>query len=82
LPRHIQQVVEHNAEKFALLQRQDTEAINATGAEELTRRGMIVNTADADGFRTALGPFYARWREKAGPEAWRLLETYTGEIAG
>jgi TRAP-type transport system periplasmic protein len=82
LPRGIQEIVERNAEKFALLQRQDTEAINAAGAEELARRGMAVNTADTDSFRAALGPFYAHWREKAGPAAWRLLETYAGEVAG
>jgi TRAP-type transport system periplasmic protein len=82
LPRDIQQIVERNQEKFALLQRQDTEAINAAGAEELARRGMAVNTADADSFRAALGPFYARWREQAGPAAWRLLETYAGEVGG
>jgi TRAP-type transport system periplasmic protein len=82
LPRDIQQVIERNAEKFALLQRRDTEAINAAGAEELARRGMTVNTADTGSFRAALGPFYARWREKAGAEAWRLLETYAGAIGG
>ena len=80
LPRDIQEAVERNAEKYALLQRQDTEAINAAGAEELARRGMTVNTPDSESFRAALGPFYTRWREKAGPEAWRLLETYAGEI--
>ncbi len=82
LPRDIQEVVEHNAEIFALLQRQDTEAINAAGAAELERRGMKVNTADTESFRAALGPFYARWRERAGPAAWRLLESYAGEIKG
>ena len=41
---------------------------------------MTVNTPDSESFRAALGPFYTRWREKAGPEAWRLLETYAGEI--
>jgi TRAP-type transport system periplasmic protein len=82
LPRDIQEVVERNAEKFALLQRQDTEAINAGGAEELARLGMTVNAADTDSFRAGLGPFYARWREKAGAAAWRLLETYADEIAG
>ena len=80
LPADIQRVVERNAEKFALLQRHDTETINAAGAEELARRGMTVNTADSDSFRAALGPFYARWRERAGPAAWQLLETYAGEI--
>lgn len=80
LPADIQRAVERNAEKFALLQRQDTEAINAAGAEELRHRGMTVNTSDTDSFRAALGPFYARWRERAGPAAWQLLETYAGEL--
>jgi TRAP-type transport system periplasmic protein len=82
LPRDIQEVAERNAEIFALLQRQDTEAINAAGAAELERRGMKVNTADTESFRARLGPFYARWRERAGLAAWRLLETYAGEIKG
>ena len=82
LPAEIRQVVERNAEKSALLQRQDTEAINAAGADELARLGMIVNTADAASFRAKLGPFYARWRDQAGLEAWRMLETYAGPIGG
>jgi TRAP-type transport system periplasmic protein len=80
LPRDIQEIAERNAEKFALLQRQDTESINATGAEELACRGMKVNSADTDSFRAGLGSFYANWREKAGLETWRLLETYAGEL--
>lgn len=80
LPAAIQLVVERNAEKFALLQRADTEAINAAGAEELARLGMTVTTTETASFRTALGPFYARWRDKAGPASWRLLETYAGEV--
>ena len=82
LPVEIQQTIERNAEKYALLQRQDTEAINAAGADELARRGMIVNTPDTDSFRARLAAFYARWRGKSGPAAWRLLETYAGELAG
>ncbi|MGC2202364.1 MAG: DctP family TRAP transporter solute-binding subunit, partial [Stellaceae bacterium] len=80
LPRAMQEVVERNAEKYALLQRHDIEQVNAAGAEELARRGMQVNTADTDSFRVKLGEFYARWQEKAGPVAWRLLESYAGEI--
>jgi TRAP-type transport system periplasmic protein len=82
LPAEIREVVERNAKKSALLQRQDTEGINAAGAEELARLGMSVTTADADSFRTRLGPFYARWRERVGPAAWRLLETYAGALPG
>jgi len=82
LPRAIQEVVERNAEKFALLQRADIEQINTAGADELARRGMQVNTADTVSFRSKLGEFYKDWREKAGPEVWRLLESYAGEIRG
>ena len=80
LPRATQDVVERNAEKFALLQREDIERVNATGAEELARRGMQVNTADTASFRSRLGDFYKSWREKAGPELWRLLESYADGI--
>jgi tripartite ATP-independent transporter DctP family solute receptor len=80
LPEEIHQVVERNAEKFALLQREDIEQVNAAGAEQLASRGMAVNTADTNSFQATLGPFYARWREKAGPVAWELLETYAGGL--
>lgn len=80
LPAEIQEVVERNAEKTALLQRQDTEDINGAGADELARLGMTVTTADTQSFRAALAPFYARWREKAGADAWRLLESYAGAV--
>src|SRR5271169_6890171 len=80
LPCAVQEVVEHNAEKFALLQRDDIEKVNAAGADELARRGMQVNAADTASFRARLGDFYKSWRAKAGPEMWRLLESYAGEI--
>jgi hypothetical protein len=41
---------------------------------------MTVITPDIDSFRPKLGPFYARWRERAGPAAWRLFETYSDEF--
>jgi TRAP-type transport system periplasmic protein len=82
LPSDMQEAVERNAEKFALLQREDIEQVNAAGAEELARRGMRVNTADTDSFRARLRDFYMRWRAKAGPKNWALLESYAGEIKG
>jgi TRAP-type transport system periplasmic protein len=82
LPRPVQDFVERNAERFALLQRDDVEKVNAAGAEELARRGMQVNTADTASFRSKLGDFYKDWRVKAGPEIWRLLESYAGSISG
>jgi len=82
LPHAVQEVVERNAEKFALLQRDDIGRVNAAGAEELARRGMQVNTADTTSFRSRLGDFYKSWRAKAGPEIWKLLEAYAGDIRG
>jgi tripartite ATP-independent transporter DctP family solute receptor len=80
LPAEIRGVVEANAEKYALLQRQDIEAVNAAGAAELERLGMRVNTADGAAMRARLGDFYTRWRQRAGAETWTLLETYAGAI--
>ena len=82
LPREIQEVAERNVEKYAVLQRDDIEQVNAAGAEELARRGMTVNNAETGSFRAKLGPFYSKWQEKAGPRTWRLLESYAGEIGG
>ncbi len=81
LPVAMRQIVERNLETFALLQRADVEAVNAAGAARLEALGLRVDTADIASFRVKLGGFYARWREKAGPEAWRLLERYAGEVA-
>ena len=80
VPRAVQEVVERNAEKFALLQRDDVERINAAGADELAKLGMQVNTAETASFRAKLGDFYKSWRAKAGSEMWRLLESYAGEL--
>jgi TRAP-type transport system periplasmic protein len=80
LPAEIRAVVERNAAKFALLQRADIEAVNAAGAEALARHGMIVNEADTAGIRARLGDFYARWRARFDPAAWKLLEEAAGGV--
>jgi tripartite ATP-independent transporter DctP family solute receptor len=80
LPAEIRAVVERNADKFALLQRADVEAINAAGAEALADRGMIVNEADTAGIRARLGDFYARWRARFDAAAWKLLEDAAGGL--
>jgi tripartite ATP-independent transporter DctP family solute receptor len=82
LPAALREIVERSVEKFALLQRADVEAVNAAGAARLEALGMRVHHADSASFRARLGGFYPRWREKAGPEAWRLLESYAGEVGG
>ena len=80
LPAEVQAVVERNAEKFALMQRADIEAVNAAGAEALARHGMIVNQADTGDIRARLGDFYTRWRARFDPAAWKLLEDAAGGL--
>jgi TRAP-type transport system periplasmic protein len=80
LPAEIQAAVARNAEKFALLQRGDIEAVNAAGAEALAGHGMIVNEADTASIRARLGDFTARWRARFDPAAWKLLEDAAGGI--
>jgi tripartite ATP-independent transporter DctP family solute receptor len=76
LPRALQDIVARHAERCALLQRADIAQVNAAAADELARQGMRIETADSASFRSRLGDFYARWRERAGAAAWRLVETY------
>jgi len=80
LPAEIRGVVERNADRFALLQRADIEAVNAAGAEALAAHGMIVNKADTTSIRASLGDFYARWRVRFDPAAWALLEAASGGV--
>jgi TRAP-type transport system periplasmic protein len=76
LPAAVREIVERNVETFALLQRADVEVVNAGGTERLAALGMAVDRVDPAGLRAKLGGFYAAWRERAGAEAWRLLERY------
>jgi TRAP-type C4-dicarboxylate transport system substrate-binding protein len=80
LPADIQAVIERQAENAALAQRDDIEGVNAAGAEALRRHGMAVNNADTDGIRARLGEFYARWRARFDPAAWRLLDEGAGGL--
>ena len=79
----MQAAVERNLTRYALLQRHDTQLRNDSLSEKLARRGLAVNRADTSGFRAKLSSsgFYARWREKFGPQAWSLLEKTSGKLA-
>jgi TRAP-type transport system periplasmic protein len=80
LPAAICEVIDRNADKFALLQRADIEAVNAGGAAALAQHGMAVNAADAADIRAGLGDFYRRWKAKSNPAAWALLEQAAGGL--
>ncbi|MGB8267050.1 MAG: TRAP transporter substrate-binding protein [Candidatus Velthaea sp.] len=81
LPPDVRAIAERNLTRFALLQRRDTALRNASLAEKLGRRGMLLNTAATAGFRGKLGGFYKKWAAEFGPTAWGLLEAHSGKLA-
>jgi tripartite ATP-independent transporter DctP family solute receptor len=83
LPEELQEIVTRNINEAALEDRADLAKLNATVADDLKAKGMILNTPDPQPFRDALkkAGFYDEWRGKYGPEPWALLEKYTGSLA-
>jgi tripartite ATP-independent transporter DctP family solute receptor len=80
LPADVQEIVSRNAAKYALLERRDVFALNATLEQTLQRQGMTANVAETSGFRAKLGPFYAKWKAEFGETAWNALEKYAGKL--
>jgi TRAP-type transport system periplasmic protein len=76
LPAGVRRIVTANAGKYCLAQRAEIEAFNLAGETELARLGMSVNRADIAGIRARLGDFYARWKAKFTPAAWRALAAH------
>jgi tripartite ATP-independent transporter DctP family solute receptor len=83
LPKDLQEIITRNINEAALKDRADLAALNATVAEDLKSKGMVFNTPDPQAFRDTLkkAGFYEEWKGKYGPEAWALLEKYTGSLA-
>jgi TRAP-type transport system periplasmic protein len=83
LPKDLQDIVTRTINEAALKDRADLAALNATVADDLKAKGMIFNAPDPQAFREVLkkAGFYDEWKGKYGPEAWALLEKYTGSLA-
>jgi tripartite ATP-independent transporter DctP family solute receptor len=82
LPKDIQAVVTRAAAKYTPLQRTDTAQLNASLLDKLARRGMLVNKPDTAPFKAKLTDFYKKWKATFGPQAWALLEKYSGPLGG
>jgi TRAP-type transport system periplasmic protein len=67
----------------ALKQRAAHESLNASLEARLKGAGMQFNKVDVNGFRGMLqkAGYYAEWQKKFGPEAWTILEKYSGKLA-
>ena len=83
MPRDLQEIVARNINRAALDQRKENLRLNQSLQGELEKKGLVFNTPDPSSFRAALtkAGFYSEWRARFGPEAWKLLEKYSGELA-
>ena len=70
-------------EAATVKQRAETERLNVDLEGGLKAKGLVFNRPDKAQFRQALtkAGFYADWKGKYGPEAWAVLEKYTGSLA-
>jgi tripartite ATP-independent transporter DctP family solute receptor len=83
LPKDLQEIVSRNLNEAALKDRVDIKTLNDTLADSLKAKGMVFSAPDPQPFRDTLkkAGFYDEWKGKYGPEAWALLEKYTGSLA-
>jgi TRAP-type transport system periplasmic protein len=69
------------ARRHVARQREYTVQLNEALAVSLGRNGMQVESVRVEGFRARLGgAFYARWRERCGTTAWKLLQEAVGTL--
>jgi tripartite ATP-independent transporter DctP family solute receptor len=82
LPKDLQTIVAKHINAAGLAQRDDVRRLNNSVEVELKGKGMAFNNVDKEAFRAALkkAGFYTEWQKKYGPEAWALLEKYTGKL--
>ena len=84
LPPNIREIAAKHLNAAAIAQRADIAALNTSLLQELTSKGMAVNTPPRlEAFRDKLrsAGYYAEWKNKFGNEAWAILERNTGRLA-
>jgi TRAP-type transport system periplasmic protein len=69
------------ARRHVARQREYTVQLNEVLEVSLGRKGMQVEHVRPEGFRARLGSaFYARWRDRCGTTAWKLLREAVGRL--
>jgi TRAP-type C4-dicarboxylate transport system substrate-binding protein len=83
LPEDLRALATRIFEANALKQRAAHAAMEATLETKLKGAGMQFNKVDGKPFREMLqkAGYYTDWQKKFGPEAWALLEKYSGKLA-
>ena len=83
LPPNIRDILDENINQSAMDQRADLVKLDVTAANTLKANGMTFTAPKPDDFRALLGKkgWYADWKKRMGPEAWGILEKYSGTLA-
>lgn len=83
LPDDLRVLATRILEAHALKQRAAHDVLNASLETKLKGQGMVFNKVDTKPFRDILqkSGYYVEWQKKFGPEAWALLEKYSGKLA-
>lgn len=82
LPTDLKAIVTRNVNLAGMNEREDVRKLNDGLLAELKAKGMTINTTQPELFRAKLrsANFYSEWHKKFGPEAWAILEKYTGKL--
>jgi tripartite ATP-independent transporter DctP family solute receptor len=82
LPKDLQGTISEEFTRSALAQRDDMVKVDAAIPDQMTKAGITIINPDREPFRNKLkqAGYYTEWREKFGPQAWALLEKYSGPL--
>lgn len=82
LPPNLQAVLADNMNMAVIKGRADLVELNKTVRSKLEENGMVFNDTDRSEFQGTLSKngYYKQWQETFGPEAWALLEKYSGPL--
>jgi len=82
LPENLQEVLARNFNAAAMREREDLAKVNQNVESELTKLGLVFHRTDTEAFRAAVSRsgYYKKWKATFGPEAWALLEKYSGPL--
>ncbi|PLZ01277.1 ABC transporter substrate-binding protein [Burkholderia sp. WAC0059] len=82
LPADLQAIVRNAVNDAGMKQRADVAQLDRTLRTQLEAAGLRFNEVDKAAFRQQLrtSGFYAEWQKKFGPQAWALLEKYSGQL--
>ncbi|WP_244831973.1 TRAP transporter substrate-binding protein [Caballeronia sp. TF1N1] len=82
LSPELQTIVRNAINDAGTKQREDVVQLDQTLRAKLESTGLTFNEVDKASFRQQLqaAGFYAEWQKKFGPQAWALLEKYSGKL--